>query len=124
ILYHTRFTYHLMRRYDEEQQFLDKTAFAPAPEYPVWLSLYMAEIKLDTGARGGAQAIFAQSPQDFAPTAEWWIYRSSTALALRDYELAGQVAAVAPEKFGVPKGWAEGIVARSRGDGPKAHQAF
>jgi tetratricopeptide (TPR) repeat protein len=123
ILHHTRLTYHLMRKYDDEQQFLDKSAFAREPEYPAWLSLYLAEIKLDQGDPAGAHAILAQSPRDFAPTVEWWIYRFSTALCLRDYDEASQILAATPPSFG-PRAWHEGIIARSRGDKQKAQQAF
>ncbi len=47
LVYHTRYTYHLMRKYDEEQQFLDKSAFAREPEYPAWLRAIAPRFRSD-----------------------------------------------------------------------------
>jgi TolB-like protein/predicted Ser/Thr protein kinase/Tfp pilus assembly protein PilF len=130
IIHHLRWTYHLMRLYDEEKQFLDRSAFAQ-PEYPAWFSIYMAEIKLDQGDPAGAKAILAELPLEFSPTLQVWAARFNAALYVRDYEEASRVIAATPPKFAVhlfagqsPHSWADGMIARIQGDEQKAQVAF
>jgi hypothetical protein len=59
-----------------------------------------------------------------------WRIRFEVALYLRDYDGAAQVIAATPAKFAYvydgqpPETWADGLVARARGDKQKALAAF
>jgi tetratricopeptide (TPR) repeat protein len=67
---------------------------------------------------------------EFSPFAPIWRIRFEVALYLRDYDGASQVIAVTPAKFAhvhqgqPPETWADGLVARVRGDKQKAQAAF
>ena len=68
-------------------------------------------------------------PPEFSATQQIWGVRFKTALYLRDYDAANRVIATTPEKyaddaFGGPSDWAEGQIARARGDKQKALAAF
>jgi hypothetical protein len=88
-----------------------------------WIKLERAELKLDEGDPGAAQALLAQVPLNFSPTSEVWDIRFMTALYLRDYDLANRVIAATPAKFAddvlggqPPESWVDGLIARLRGD--------
>src|SRR4030095_15865610 len=78
-----------------------------------------------------AQYLLEQVPLDFSPTPEIWETRFMAALYLRDYEAADRVIAATPVKWadqalgGQPaESWADGQVARARGDKQKALAVF
>jgi eukaryotic-like serine/threonine-protein kinase len=119
--------YFEMRRYSELEQFLTRTsAKGPFDKPLVWL----ARIKLAQGDPVAAQSLLEQIPLDFSPGPWIWDVRFTAALYLRDYDAADRVIAATPAKwedndypYGSPE-WASGLVARARGDRPKAHAAF
>jgi serine/threonine protein kinase/tetratricopeptide (TPR) repeat protein len=121
--------YYSMRRYHDYDQLRTQNAangILPGP----WLQLELANTKLDSGDPVAAQSFLAQVPLDFSPTEEIWNTRFVAALYLRDYDAANRVLAAIPAKWaddtfdGLPLGWAEGLVARARGDKQKAQSAF
>jgi TolB-like protein/Tfp pilus assembly protein PilF len=128
--YHLKRNYRQMRRYNEwEQRFLQESD--PDPAQTFWIKLERAELKLDEGDPGAAQALLVQVPLNFSPTSEVWDSRFMTALYLRDYDLANRVIAATPAKWAddvvggqPPQSWADGLVARLRGDKQKAQAVF
>jgi serine/threonine protein kinase/tetratricopeptide (TPR) repeat protein len=139
VTYHRGVLYREMRRYNEWEQLLAKDA-ADHPGPYFWYKMGLAEIKLDKGDPAAAQALLAQVPMDFSPTDEIWSTRFTTALYLRDYDAASRLIAATPAKFDVAvfhgsppeswaggfhrENWAEGLVARFRGDKEKAQAVF
>jgi len=126
-----RDTYFEMRRYNELEQLITKDA-ARGPLQSPWTQLWLAMIKLAKGDPVAARVLLAQVPLDFGPT-EWiWETRFTAALYLRDYDAASRVIAATPVKFAdftflggqPPESWADGQVARARGDTQKALAAF
>jgi serine/threonine protein kinase/tetratricopeptide (TPR) repeat protein len=119
-------TYFEMRRYHELEQFLAEDAAKwPAPD--PWTQLMLAQMKLAQGDPVAAQALLAQVPLDFSPTARIWDTRFTAALYLRDYDAAERVIAATPAKFAdrfsrVTS--AAGLVAVARGDTQKAQSIF
>jgi tetratricopeptide (TPR) repeat protein len=119
-------TYFQMRRYKEGEQLLTKDAGSGLRP---WTQLHLAEIKLAEGEPVAAQSLLAQVPLDFSPTEQIWRTRFMAALYLRDYDATSQVIAATPAKFADQafdgsSGWADGQVARARGDKQKALAAF
>jgi eukaryotic-like serine/threonine-protein kinase len=112
-------TYFEMRRYSELEQF---NASGGPLEDP-WTKMVLAEIKLAQGDPVAAQSLLEQVPLDFSPDALIWGVRFTAALYLRDYHGASRVIAAIPAKW-TDSGWAEGQVARARGDKQKALAAF
>jgi TolB-like protein/Tfp pilus assembly protein PilF len=112
-------TYFEMRRYSELEQF--KTSGGPLED--PWAKMVLAEIKLAQGDPVAAQSLLEQVPLDFSPDALIWGVRFAAALYLRDYDAANQVIDATPAKW-ADSGWAEGQVARARGDNQKALAAF
>ena len=94
-----------------------------------WTQLLLAEIKLAQGDPVAAQSLLEQVPLDFSPTEHIWGTRFKAALYLRDYDAANRVIAATPAKFvddafEGPSHWADGQIARARGDKQKALAAF
>jgi len=129
-------TYHLeslcreMRRYNEWEQLLTKDA-ANHPGPDPWSQMMFAEIKLDKGDPVGAQALLSEVPLDFSPTTEIWETRVTAALYLHDYDGASRVIAATPADVASdafsgqpPESWADGLIARFRGDKEKAQTVF
>jgi TolB-like protein len=119
--------YFEMRRYSELEQFIRKKAPpGGALEDPFnWL----ARTKLAQGDPVAAQSLLEQVPPEYSPGWGIWDVRFKAALYLRDYDAVNRVIAATPagetdEAFGGPSGWAEGLVARARGDKQKAMAAF
>src|SRR5947208_5455592 len=119
--------YFEMRRYSELEQFIRKQAPSRgALEDPFsWL----AQMKLAQGDPVAAQSLLEQVPPEYSAGAWIWDPRFKTALYLRDYDAANRVIAATPAKladeaFGGPSDWAEGQIARARGDKQKALAAF
>jgi tetratricopeptide (TPR) repeat protein len=118
--------YFEMRRYSELEQFIRKQA---TPSGAVDDSFWIALIKLAQGNPVAAQSLLEQVPLEYSPDERIWRVRFKTALYLRDYDAANRVIAATPAKdvdgaFGGPSDWAEGLVARARGDKQKAMAAF
>ena len=130
IQYHLQFTYRLMRRYSECEQRLARNALSDLrPDF--WRQLALAELKLDKGDPVAAQALLAEVPLEFRPADEIWDTRFTAALYLHDYDAANRVIAAAPAKWadgvlgGQPsESWADGLIARLRGDKQKAQAVF
>ena len=130
INYHLKRQYRQMHLYGEfEQRFAHESD--PDPAQSFWIKLERAELKLDEGDPVAAQALLAQVPLNFSPTYEVWDIRFMTALYLRDYDAANRVIGATPAKFAddvlggqPPESWADGLIARLRGDKQKAQAMF
>jgi serine/threonine protein kinase/tetratricopeptide (TPR) repeat protein len=125
-----RDTYFEMRRYNELEQLFAKDAASGTLQGP-WTQLWLAMIKLAKGDPVAAQALLAQVPLDFSPTAWIWEFRFTAALYLRDYDAANRVITATPMKWAdqalrgqPPESWADGQVAVARGDKQKAQSIF
>jgi tetratricopeptide (TPR) repeat protein len=82
-------------------------------------------MKLAQGDPVAAQSLLEQVPLEYSPSGWIWGVRFKTALYLRDYDAANRVPAkYADDAFIWPSGWAEGQIARARGDKQKALAAF
>jgi tetratricopeptide (TPR) repeat protein len=126
--WHLGRTYFEMRRYSELEELMRKDTASGTLEGP-WANTALAEIKLAQGDPVAAQSLLEQVPLEFSPTHQIWWVRFKTAVYLRDYDAVNRVIAATPEKyadaaFGGPSDWAEGQVARVRGDKQKAQAAF
>jgi TolB-like protein/class 3 adenylate cyclase len=121
--------YFEMRRYSEYEQLRKKQAASGILDNLSAQSL-LARLKLAQGDPVGAQSLLEQVPLDYSPDPWVWGIRFTTALYLRDYDAADRVIAATPAKwadfaFGEQtSSWAEGQVARARGDKEKAVAAF
>jgi TolB-like protein/Tfp pilus assembly protein PilF len=125
VAYRLEQIYFEMRRYSELEQFIKKQAASSGPrvgaiEDPFnWLPM----MKLAQGDPVAAQALLEQLPVEYSP-GEWiWDARFKTALYLRDYDAANRLIAATPAKD-ADSGWAEGQVARARGDKQNALAMF
>jgi serine/threonine protein kinase len=124
-------TYSETRRYSEWEQLVKKYAATGTLEGP-WIQVVLAKIKLAQGDPVAAQSLLEQVPLDFSPNEIIWDTRFRAALYLRDYDAATRVIAATPAKFGVlifgggqpPESWADGLIARTRGDKQKAQVVF
>ena len=128
--YFLRLTLLEMRRYKELEQLFAKDAASDTEQNP-WIRFRLAELKLAEGDSVAAQALLDQVPLDFSPVPVIWNVRFTTALYLRDYDAANRVIAATPPKWAdqafegqPPKSWADGQVARARGDEQKAMAVF
>jgi tetratricopeptide (TPR) repeat protein len=132
VAWHLGQTLFEMRRYSELEQFLAKQAASGGPLSPLdpLVKMLRAQIKLAQGDPAAAQSLLEQVPLDFSPMGQIWGTRFIAALYLRDYDAANRIIAATPAKWadfaldGGPAGWAEGLVARARGDKEKAVAAF
>jgi TolB-like protein/predicted Zn-dependent protease/predicted Ser/Thr protein kinase len=129
VAFYRRRTLLEMRRYNELEQLFAKDAASGLLRDP-WTQLWLAELKLAEGDPVAAQSLLAQVPLEFSPI-EWiWIIRFTASLYLRDYDAANRVIAATPAKFAYvhggqpPESWADGQVARARGDKQKAQSVF
>jgi tetratricopeptide (TPR) repeat protein len=118
-----------MRRYSELEQLMTKQAASGGPLENPWIKVVLAETKLAQGEPVAAQSLLEQVPLDYSPTAYIWSIRFMTGLYLRDYDAANRVIAATPAKwadfaFEGPSTWAQGQIARARGDQQKALAAF
>jgi serine/threonine protein kinase/Tfp pilus assembly protein PilF len=129
--WHLGRSYLRMRRYSELEQLLTKQAASGGLLDDSWIKMVLAEIKLAQGDPVAAQSLLEQVPLDFSPTGEIWDTRFTAALYLRDYDAATRVIAATPTRWGDeivsrehPNGWADGQIARARGDEQKALTVF
>lgn len=123
--------YFEMRRYSELEQLMTKTAASGGPLEEPWTKMVIAEIRLAQGDAVAAQSLVEQVPPDFSPDALIWVVRFTVALYLRDYDGASRVIAATPAKWAnrafqgqPPESWADGQIARARGDTQTALAAF
>jgi TolB-like protein len=129
VAYHRRLTYREMRRYNELEELFAKDAATGTIQDP-WTQVWLADLKLAEGDPVAAQALLAQVPLDFSPIQWIWRIRFIAALYLRDYDAANRVIAATPAKFAYvhdgqpPESWADGQIARARGDEQKAQSVF
>jgi TolB-like protein/Tfp pilus assembly protein PilF len=129
IAFYLGLIYFEMRRYSELEQFLAK-AGASGTLDNLFVQNFLAMMKLAQGDPLPAQTLLEQVPLDYSPSAWIWGTRFTTALYLRDYDAANRVIAATPAKWvemafgGETSGWAEGQIARARGDKKKALAAF
>jgi TolB-like protein len=122
---HHRRTLREMRRYNEMEQLIAKNAASGLLRDP-WTQEALAVVKLLKGDPVAAQALAAQVPLEFSPDGGIWWIRFTTALYLRDYDAANRVIAATPAKFTTydAQSWADGQIARARGDNQKAQSVF
>jgi len=118
-----------MRLYAEGEKFQDELAAKRGEDE--WDYLNRAKLKLEAGDPAAAQSFLAKVPDNFSPTQEIWDTRFNAALYLHDYDAASRVLAAIPavranEAFGgqPPQSWADGLIARARGDQEKARAIF
>lgn len=124
VTYRLEQIYFEMRRYSELEQFMNKQAPNGSPPGPLQdLFSWQTLMKLAQGDPVGAKSLLEQVPPDFSPGLEIWDARFKTALYLRDYDGANRVIAATPAMF-ADNGWAQGQVARARGDKQKEQAAF
>src|SRR4029453_19377155 len=122
---HHRRTLREMRRYKEMEQLIAKNAASGLLRDP-WTQQILAVAKLAQGDPVAAHALAAQVPPEFSPDGGIWWIRFTTALYLRDYDAANRVIAATPAKFPTydQQSWADGQIARARGDNQKAQSVF
>jgi TolB-like protein/predicted Ser/Thr protein kinase len=123
-------TYFELRRYYEWEQLIKKCAANGTFKGP-WIQMMLADLKLAQGDPVAAQSLLEQVPLDFSPILWIWRIRFTAALYLRDYDAANRVIATTPVKFAYvhnpgqpPESWADGQIARARGDKEKALAVF
>jgi tetratricopeptide (TPR) repeat protein len=128
VFFYLEETYGEMRLYSEQEQLLRKKIEADTGD--LGLRSLLAKIKLARGDLVAAQALLDQLPIDFSPGYWIWDTRFRSALFKRDYDAAARVIAITPAKWtelafdGLGRSWAEGQLARARGDKGKALAAF
>ena len=127
--YHLSSCYRLMRLYAEREKFENELAAKEGKNE--WSYLAYAENRLDAGDPAAAQSFLAKVPDTFSPTAEIWETRFNAALYLHDYDAASRVLATIPAKMAEemfegqrPQSWADGLIARARGDQQKAQAIY
>jgi len=128
VLIHLGQIYFEMRRYSELQQLLTRAGASGALENS-FVQLFLAETKLAQGDPVAARSLLEQVPLDYSPVAWIWDARFRAALYLRDYDAANRIITATPAKWADfaldgPSSWAEGQIARARGDKQKALAAF
>jgi serine/threonine protein kinase/Tfp pilus assembly protein PilF len=122
--------YFELRRYEELEQFMKKCATHGTCESS-GSQFWIARLKLAQGDPVAAQSALEEVPLDFSSNPLIWQTRFEAALYLRDYDAADRVIATTPEKWAEsaldgqhPESWADGLVARARGDKKKALAVF
>jgi len=123
-------TYFEMRRYSDYEQLRTKEVASGSSDDLFWSQIALARIRLAQGDPVAAQSCLDQVPLDYSPHGSIWNTRFTAALYLRDYNAASRLIAATPAKwadvaFGEQtSSWAEGQVARARGDKQAALAAF
>ena len=117
--------YRLIRRYTEGERFAHQ-AMASMPEITSSLYVQLADFKLAEGDPRAAQDILERVPPKIGADT-----RFQAALYLRDYKMAAQVIAATPaDQVEVafcgkpPRSFADGQLAKARGDNKTAQEAF
>jgi TolB-like protein/Tfp pilus assembly protein PilF len=122
--------YDLLRRYDDEQALFARAAIAN-PSTRNYSQLLHAQIELEKGDLKAARSFLASLPADYDPDGATTWTRIQLALYERDTESAAGILASwkKDELVGgagkmVPVSYWEAVIARARGDGAKANDAF
>ena len=122
-------SYRSMRLYTDREKLEDEWAAKQGKNE--WSYLAYAENRLDMGDSAAALSFLAKIPTNFSPTDEIWYTRLAAALYLRDYDAASRLLAAIPAEMATemfdgqpPQSWADGLVARARGDQQKAKAIF
>ena len=130
VAYYIGETYFQMRQYYQWDQLIKKCGANGTFAGP-WIEYMLAELKLAQGDPVAAQSLLDQVPLDFSPLEGIWQARFNTALYLRDYDAADRVIAVTPAKWAAvafggepPDSFADGQIARARGDKQRAQTVF
>jgi TolB-like protein/class 3 adenylate cyclase len=122
-------TYELLRRYTDVAAALDR-ALALAPNNP---SLRVRRANIDLASRGDIESFkntLRSFVSDKSEAADFALQSLEVAKYERNWDEAARVVSLMPpdgcreEAFPFPRGWCEGVVARSRGDGERARGAF
>jgi serine/threonine protein kinase/tetratricopeptide (TPR) repeat protein len=119
VAYRLEQIYFELRRYSEFEQLIRKQAASGG--YPLedpFIQTWLAQMKLAQGDPVAAQSFLEQVPIEYSV----WDTRFMAALYLRDYDAANRVIAATPAKYA--DAWADGQIARARGDHQKALAAF
>jgi TolB-like protein/Tfp pilus assembly protein PilF len=122
--------YDLLRRYDDEEALFDRSA-AANPSTRNYSQMIHAQIELEKGDLKMAGSLLNSLPADYDPDgAKTWT-RINLALYERDIDGAASILAswkkeelVGAAGRDVPVSFWQGIIARARGDGAKAGEAF
>lgn len=122
--------YFEMRRYSDLEQLTKKWIASGTFEEPE-IQKWVAKLRLAQGDPVAAQSILEQVPLDFSPDGSIWQIRFEAALYLRDYDALDRVIASTPVRWADQaleghhrESWADGQVARARGDNVKALAVF
>lgn len=122
--------YDLLRRYDDEAALFDRAA-AANPSTRNYSQLIHAQIELQKGDLKKARSFLTMLPADYDPDGATTWTRINLALYERDLDGAASILASwkKEELVGgagrlVPVSFWQGIVARARGDGANANEAF
>jgi serine/threonine protein kinase len=119
-----------MRRYGESEQWL-RQSLSRRPDMANVIQEHLAEVKLHDGDAVAARSILAKLPPTYHLDQDLWDARFTAELYLHDYDGASRAIAATPANWaeGVfvglpPQSWADGQIARARGDQPRARTAF
>lgn len=122
--------YDLLRRYDDEAALFDRAA-AANPNSRNYAQLVHAQIELEKGEVKAARSFLNLLPPDYDPNGATTWTRINLALYERDNDAAARVLASwkKEELVGgagkvVPVSYCQGLIARAKGDGTKATEAF
>lgn len=96
-----------------------------------WTDMQRAKRQLDMGDPPAARRLLAKVPPDFNETQEIWEIKFTADLYARDYDAAEKLIAATPDEWtdrvyigNPPQTWFNGMLARLRGDEPKAQEIF
>lgn len=122
--------YDLMRRYDDEEALFDRAA-ATNPSTRNYSQMIHAQIELEKGDLKVARSLLNLLPADYDPDGATTWTRINLALYERDIAAAASILAswkkeelVGANGRLVPVSFWQGTIARARGDGAKASEAF
>jgi TolB-like protein/tRNA A-37 threonylcarbamoyl transferase component Bud32 len=130
ILQQLSFTYHYQRRFKEMVGVLDRVLALDPTDANTRLKRAVAELEWHADSRplhSAIESILANDPSAAAIVSDRWI---GLALCERDGIAAEHALASLPfdgcreGSLGFPRAWCEGLVARARGDGASARDAF
>lgn len=122
--------YDLLRRYDDEAALFDRAA-ATNPSSRNYAQLVHAQIELEKGELKAARSFLNLLPPDYDPNGATTWTRMTLALYERDSDAAARVLAswkkdelVSGAGKVLPVSYWQGVIARAKGEGTKATEAF
>src|SRR5256714_432251 len=122
--------YDLLRRYDDEAALLDRAA-AANPSSRNYAQMVHAQIELQRGDLKAARSFLSSLPADYDPNGAMTWTRITLALYERDFDAAAKSLAswkqdelVGAGGKGFPVAYWQGAIARAKGDGAQATEAF